>query len=312
MSKHFDATVKKLVDTDPASWLRLLLGREVGPASVLNADLATVVSEADEILKIEADPPWLVHIEFQSSYDRSLPIRLQRYNLLVKYRHELPVQSIALLLRRAADGPILTGELRHHLPDGRQNHEFRYDVHRAWLVPVDEVLSGGLGTLPLAPLCDEASSDLPDVLHEVQRRLRQDAGSNGPDLWLSTCILMGLRYDPETLKRVGAMSRILEDSWTYRMIVDRGIAEGRAEGLQAGRAEGLLEAIIRLGTKRFGPPDESTRSALLAISDLKRLEVLCEQVVEVDRWDQLASGGSLSPNREGGSTDRPPQSERQG
>ena len=56
--------------------------------------------------------PWLVHLEFQSGYDPDLPLRLQRYNILVNYRHRLPVQSIALLLCPEADGPALTGLAR--------------------------------------------------------------------------------------------------------------------------------------------------------------------------------------------------------
>ncbi|RUL88909.1 RpnC/YadD family protein [Tautonia sociabilis] len=294
-TKPYDATVKKLLEADPASWLRLLLGREAGPARLLNADLATVVSEADEILQVESEPPWLVHVEFQSSHDPALPLRLQRYNLLVRYRHGLPVQSIAFLLRREADGPGLTGELRHLLPDGRENHRFRFDVLRAWELPLDLLLSGGLGTLPLAPLSDEAAADLPVVLREVHDRLRRDAGREANDFWLATFLLMGLKYDPETLKRMTAMSKILEDSLSYRMIVDKGRAEGlqagRAEGLQAGRAEGVRQTLIRLGTKRFGPPDEETAAAITAIADVERLQSLCERTLEVNGWEALLSEG---------------------
>ena len=35
-------------------------------------------------------------------------------------------------------------------------HEFRYNVVRTWERPADEILAGGLATLPLAPLGEGA------------------------------------------------------------------------------------------------------------------------------------------------------------
>ena len=70
------------------------------------------------MIQVKAPHPWIVHVEFQASYDATMPLRLQRYNILVHYREGLPVQSVALLLRPQADGPALSGTLQHRLPDG--------------------------------------------------------------------------------------------------------------------------------------------------------------------------------------------------
>jgi hypothetical protein len=59
-----------------------------------------------------------------------------------------------VLLRPAAEHTDLTGNLR--VGRGRRRVEFRYDVVRLWRQPVERFLSGGLGTLPLAPLCQMA------------------------------------------------------------------------------------------------------------------------------------------------------------
>jgi hypothetical protein len=47
------------------------------------------------LLVVELEP-WLVHLEFQTSYDPDLPLRLQRYNTLVSYQHRLPVKRMTL------------------------------------------------------------------------------------------------------------------------------------------------------------------------------------------------------------------------
>ena len=67
----------------------------------------------------------------------------------------------------------------------------------------------------------------------------------------------------------------------------RGIDEGKAEGRAEGKAEGVQLAILRLGTKKFGPPDEPSRSAILAITDLERLNSLSERLLDVDSWSDL-------------------------
>ena len=95
MPKPFDATTKELLESDPRAWLELLLGRQLGEVRILNVDLSTITTEADSVLLVQEAKPWVVHLEFQSSYDLDLPLRLQRYNILVNYRHRLPVQSIA-------------------------------------------------------------------------------------------------------------------------------------------------------------------------------------------------------------------------
>jgi hypothetical protein len=71
----------------------------------------------------------------------------------------------------------------------------------------------------------------------------------------------------------------MEESSTYQAI----IAEGAAKGA-AGEARRFL---LLLGRKRFGAPDEQTRSALEAITDLKRLEQLGERLLDVESWEEL-------------------------
>jgi predicted transposase YdaD len=142
MSKPFDATTKHLVEARPGDWLEyagLHAGADVG---VIDADLSTITSDADRVLRVNAPSPWLVHMELQASYDRELGERALQYNVLLRRRHSLPVWSVIMLLRPEADGPEMTETVEHHLPDGRLVHTFFYEIVRAWQKPVEEVLSG--------------------------------------------------------------------------------------------------------------------------------------------------------------------------
>ena len=113
------------------------------------------------VLRVVGPPPYLAHLEFQAGYDPEMSRRLLRYNVLLHYRHGLPVQSVVVLLRREADGPAITGALRYDAPNTDGSLDFRYRIARVWEHPVADVLSGGLGTLPLAPLAEFSQNALP-------------------------------------------------------------------------------------------------------------------------------------------------------
>ena len=50
MAKSFDATTKQIVEVNPQDWLALL-GFPRLPVEVIDADLATVTTDADRILR---------------------------------------------------------------------------------------------------------------------------------------------------------------------------------------------------------------------------------------------------------------------
>jgi len=190
MSKPFDATTKYLLEQHAAGLAAYLGLRVSGPVSVLNVDLSTITAEVDGVLRVDDLDPWLMHVEFQSSSDAHLGHRLLRYNVLLNYREELPVQSVALLLRPEADGPAMNGVFDQCLPDGDRYLEFRYKVVRAWEQPIDAILQGDLGTLPLAPLADVTPEALPGVVRRMRDRLEAEATpEERAMLWSATYIL---------------------------------------------------------------------------------------------------------------------------
>ena len=111
MAKPFDATTKTLVEIHPTAWLELA-GLPTAPVEIINADLATVTTEADKVLRV-LDPAgtYLLHQEFQAGPDAFFDLRVLRCNVLVTERHHLPVESVAVLLRPEADSPPVRGEV---------------------------------------------------------------------------------------------------------------------------------------------------------------------------------------------------------
>jgi predicted transposase YdaD len=295
--KPFDAATKHLFETDPGTWMAYAELVPDGPLRVLDTDISTVSSAADAVVRVDGVAPWLVHFEFQASHDATLPKRLLRYNVLLADRHELPVLTVIILLRPEAARPDLTGVFQQHLPSGRLCHEFHYLVIRAWEKPIEDVLSGGVATLPLASLADVPRETMPEIARRVNERLRLEVRpAEAETLWTAFFILLGLRYPPEFINRlreeVTAMLDLRESSF-YQTILEEGREEGRQQGLQEGRqqgaTEGAIRSLMRVGQDRFGPCDPEIAAKINAITEPDRVIELTARALRVSSWEELFS-----------------------
>ena len=286
MSKPYDATTRFLLESFPGDWPDYLGTARGWPIRVINADLSTITSEADKVFLVEAPEPWLLHVELQSGHDREIPRRLLRYNVLLDGRHDLPVESVLVLLRPGADGPALSGAYRRELPGQGPHLEFRYKVVRAWQQPVEAILEGGIGTLPLAPISAVAPEALPGVIRRMEERLdREVSEADAGMLWTATFLLMGLRYEPGFSNLLLREVRAMKESTTYQAILEEGEARGKAEG----RVEEARRMLLRIGRKRLGEPSEGVRAAIESIVEQERAEILGERLLDVVSWDELLS-----------------------
>lgn len=205
-----------------------------------------------------------------------LPPRLRLYNSVLDYRHDRLVLSVAVLLRPEADSPRLTGVSQRRFPGQEPIALLRYRVLRVWQLPVEFVLAGGVGTLPLAPISNVNETQVPDVIGRMKERLnRERRGRLVKDLWAATYVLLGLRYSDSFADLLFQEVLGMEESVTYQAIA---------------RKERLAEArqiLLRLGQKRFGPVDEATAATLNTIEEIQRLEELSEHVLDVASWHEL-------------------------
>jgi hypothetical protein len=150
-------------------------------------------------------------------------------------------------------------------------------------MPVDVLLSAGMGTVPLAPLADVMPAELPGVIRKMESRLASLKTADAALLWSSSYILAGLRYPGEFIQSLFAGVRAMKESSTYQLILKEGHSAGRAEG----RAEEARRILLRIGRKHLGQPAAATLAWIDAIHDVEQLEELAERVYQVKRWDDL-------------------------
>lgn len=194
--RPFDAATRGLIERDPEGWLRWLGLPLDGPVSAVDSDLSTALAAADKVLRVDAADPWLAHVELQASRDAALPLRLLQYHALLLNKYPFRIVTTVVLLRRQAWARGLTGRLQRREPTGELNLSFRYRVIRLWRRPVEELLAGGLGVLPLAPLADLEPARLPEILDILDERFEAESPPSVADeLWAATLLVMGVRYD---------------------------------------------------------------------------------------------------------------------
>ena len=288
MTKPFDSTLKDLVEQYPADWAVLMGLPRPRSVDVMDADLATVMAEADKVLRIKDPKPWLLHLELQASHDPQLAGRILRYNVLLNGRHESAVLSAVVLLRPETDRGDVTGVLRQLRPSGECYLEFHYQVVRVWQEPAERFLEGGLGLLPLAPISAVSQDRLPAVIRRMADRL---AGKVKPAraamLWSASYILAGLRFPGNFTEKLFAGVHAMEESSTYQLILARG------------KSQEARRILLLLGEANFGPPGEDTVAAIEAISDVDRLEDLSRRLLHVESWQELLAP-TPAPRRRNG------------
>ena len=285
MSKPYDAVTNRLIELRPADWVSFLRLPQ-GPVSLVDADLSTITSYADRLIRVDAETPYLVHNELESGKDTAtVPVRLFHYNASVFYKVRLPVVSAVFLLRKESNSPRITGTFDIPDPDGNTYFSFRYNVVRVWQLDVDELLVGDLGTLPFAPVSNVRATDVPRVIQTMQSRIETEASDDAEaaELWTATNVLMGLRYNSLSKARFLRGVRNMRDSITYKEILDEGRTEGRVEG----RIEGERRTLLLQGTRQFGEPTREQRARLEAATTSEQLEVWLLSLLTASSWDEV-------------------------
>lgn len=292
MAKAFDATLNTLIDDHVADWAAFLAARAgvpPGPATPLDTDLSSTL-QADRLFRVDGPSPAVLHLELESTGRLGIPAELLRYNVAAWGTLELPVHSVLVVLRPKANATDQTGQLDVTGADGRPYLTFRYTVVRVWQESVEGLLAAGPGLTLLALLTNEAAADLPAAFTRFRARLRADGVSDTVERGLlgSAFVLCGLRYSRNQIEDLYRnLSMTLEESTTYQLILERGVAQGIAQGVAQGVAQGEQAAVVRIGTKRFGPPSTETEAAIRAITDTERLGRLIDRAVDAAGWDDL-------------------------
>jgi hypothetical protein len=281
MSLPYDAAIKDLVQSYPEDWLAAVGLPAAGPVTAVNIDLSTVSAATDAIFAVGDPPIHYVTFDFQTGRDAGLSRRVLVYNAILHQRFGLPVHSVVVLLRRAANDAGLDGTVRYQVVSGLGGMDFRFEVMRIWERPADELLRGAVGILPLAPLGAlpagmTPEQALPAVIRQLEERLAREATPPGYAKLLTTAfVLTGMRLSAEVAAHLFHGVRIVEESTTYQWI------------MRKGEVRHARKTLLAQGRVKFGEPDAATMARVEALTDLDQMDRLIERLMLVNSWQEL-------------------------
>jgi hypothetical protein len=281
MPLPFDATLKDLARRHPRDYVSTFRLGDPSDVHALNVDLS-VISAATDVVLGHGDPlRSILDLNFQSGPDATLPGRICLYNAALFYRFSVPVHSVVILLRPAADHANITGRLTYTGQPRRGKLDFRYEVIRIWEIPADRLLRRGPGVLPLSVLgalppgvsLEEGIADVVARLcRRVERTLDRETANH---VLTSTFVLSGLRLERERARNLFRGIRAVEESTTYQYIIEQG-------ELKARRA-----TVLEQGESKFGAPAEKVKTAIQELEDPQRLRRMLLRLLTANSWNEV-------------------------
>ena len=235
---QYDTISKHFIQTYPQDFIQLSLQRDdVQFLDILDTEQPTTQTHhLDSLIKVQiAGEEALVHHEFQTTTDPTMPIRMAGYIIRAIETHHLPIYSSVIYLRPNA-GKNDPGHYIQNLSGHRLI--VQYSVIRLIEIEGQHILDAGhAGLLPFAPLMkrpDEMDSEawLQSCI-DVARALPLEE-SIKVDILGGLTILSGLAYAPATISHIlsqeGLMDAIMRESSFAQYIMKQAREEGREEG----------------------------------------------------------------------------------
>ncbi|MYD63505.1 MAG: hypothetical protein F4W91_20915 [Gemmatimonadetes bacterium] len=291
---EYDTISKHLIQTYPKDFIQFTLEQEdVEVLDILDTEQSTVETRhTDSLIRVQiAGQKALIHHEFQTTNDPSMPIRMAGYIIRAIERHDLPIYSSVIYLRRNA-GRRDPGHFVQEISGRRVVIE--YTVIRLSEIEGQDILDGGpSGLFPFASLMKHpVGIDSEGWLRhcvDATNALRVDE-SIKVDFLGRLMILSGLEYDPILINRIllqeGLMDAIMRESsfaqYIKQLGIEQGIEQGREEGIEQGGRQRAIEDILEVLEIRFDLSEAHPLSTRIeAIEDLQRLKQLHRAAIQV-------------------------------
>lgn len=239
----------------------------------LDKELKARTVKADFLGVVEWNGEEIVlHIEYQRYRDGIMDRRLWEYNVLTDCLTNKKVRSFVIYLR--PDGNMIESPYVQRFSDGEVNHVFYFRNIKLWEFPMEAFLQDGMeGLLPLLPL---ASGNRNEKVNAMITGLQ---AANKNDLlilgYAFAVAVYNSKEDTEWLKRRFAMlESALEGSWVYKEIIEKGLVQGRKEGLDQGKLQNQRQDLVAYVDVQFPELTALAKERVEQIEDWNKLHTM--------------------------------------
>jgi predicted transposase YdaD len=245
MAGAWDSKLKLLINKVPQDFVSWLVEGAIYEEEI-SPHLKTRNIDADVLYRISMlGRPYLLHIEFQLRSKPEMAERMWEYNVLATRRNNLPVYSFVVYLKKG--GKVVESPYTCLNHNGDIIHHFNFGVIKLWEIPTAQLKNLGLkGLLPLLPLTSEGKNRA--VVEEVITELSGKGKNRQTELLSLTYGLASLIFRNEDdqnwlRRRFGMLDELLDESWAFQEILQRGQQKGLEQGLGQGLEQGLKQGL---------------------------------------------------------------------
>lgn len=271
----FDNVSKFLVEQYSADFASWLVGEPMALTELSPSELSLEPIRADALILLQSADV-VLHCEFQTDPDSTMPFRMADYALRVfrRFPQKRLVQVVIYL--RPTDSELVQ---QNTFTANRLRHEFQ--VVRLWEQPT-EVFFQHPGLLPYAVLSQ--TSDRSSVLREVAEAIDALQGrQQQSNLAAATGILAGLVLDKQMIRRL-LRRELMQESVIYQELRKEAREEVRQEERLKGEQLLILEQLTNLFIEL--PQDIQDAIAYLPSDRLKALSLALLRFKSLEDFEQ--------------------------
>ncbi len=262
----FDNTCRRLAELFPSDFASWVLGRKVTYTELSPTELSTEFIRADSLILLQNSNE-ILHIEFQTIYKDSLPMRLADYRLRIHRRFpNKRIHQVVIYLRRTKSKKVYQDFFQI------AGMTAYFDVIRIWEVPSETLLKyPGLTPFAVLGQTQNATQTLRSAVKNITKLPDEDQQH---EAMAASYILAGLKLKPELISQV-IRRDIMQESTTYQVIlkegIEQGIEQGIGQGIETGKIRQKGETALKMLKKGFAIDDiiELTNLTLEQIQKLQ-------------------------------------------
>jgi hypothetical protein len=271
---EYDITVKYLAQRHPLPYIRLVLPDFTGSFRVLPKHLPALETEIDFLIEVIFEgETFILHPDFQTRFDYTMPGRMLAYRVHIKHIHGKPVLSVVIWMTEE-DYP---GPGRNRLVEtvaGQQQLIFEFLEVRLWEVDPEPVLAAGtVALLPLVPLMGPPNEEV--LQRAVALAATVPDEEERADLYTGLSVLGGLRYSRDLIRAM-----IRSEQMSKSPIFEEIVHEGEVRGQR--------NAIVTFLAERFGPVPGEIIEALKSLEEEAELSRLLRATARCASLDEFA------------------------
>ncbi len=277
----YDNVCKFLAENFSRDFAHWIFGESKGLTKLSPTELSVEPIRADALILLQS-PEIVLHLEFQTSPDETIPFRMADYRLRVHRRYpDKNMRQIVIYLK--STGSELVKQNVFTISGMR--HEF--EVIRLWEQPISDFVPFP-GLLPLAVL--GRTEDRTQTLREVSSLIDNlEDRREQSNIAAATSLLAGLVLEKEVIQQI-LREEIMQESVIYQDIKAQGIKQGLQQGLEQGRQQGLQQGqvilVLRQLKRRIGDLELEDETSITELS-VEQLEALGDALLDFSHRDDL-------------------------